>query len=141
MGIFLSTFKNVLDSKKRVVVPRDFRNILKDSCGFVAFRSHKFDAIECYTMQKIEILSAKIDEQYEGFSIDRDSIESAVFADAVLLKFDKDGRVIIPELLLNHAKIKTNIAFVGKGSSFQIWDPSNFEKHQIAARKILFEKK
>lgn len=141
MGIFLSTFKNTLDSKKRVVVPRDFRNILKDYCGFVAFRSHKFNAIECYTMEKMEILSAKIDEQYDGFSLDRDSIESAVFADAVLLKFDKDGRVIIPELLLNHAQIQSEVSFVGKGSSFQIWEPNNFGNHQDLARKMLLEKK
>lgn len=140
MAIFISTFKNVLDVKKRVVVPKDFREILKDNAGFIAFRSHKFNAIECFTMQKMESLSAKIDEMYDGFSLDRDSIESAVFADAIMLRFDKDGRVIIPELLLSHAEIEKEVAFVGKGSSFQIWNPSKFEIHQENARSILLSK-
>ena len=30
--------------------------------------------------------------------------------------------------MLNHAKIKNNVLFVGLGKTFQIWEPKNFEK-------------
>jgi MraZ protein len=41
--------------------------------------------------------------------------------------------------LLNHAKIKNNILFVGLGKTFQIWDPKIFEKFKILARKIAYQ--
>lgn len=130
---------NAIDDKSRVVVPKSFRNMLSDFGAFIAFRSHKLDAVECFTMQKMQLLSEKIDQEYDGFSLDRESLESAVFADAIMLKFDKDGRVVIPEILLSHAKIQNEVAFVGKGSTFQIWEPEAFKIHQQRAREKLFE--
>lgn len=141
MAIFISTFVNSMDIKNRVVVPKDFRAMLVEHGSFVAFRSHKLNAIDCFTMQKMEDLSEKIDHDYDGFSLDRESLESAVFADAVMLKFDKDGRVVIPDLLLQHANISNQIAFVGKGSTFQIWEPDAFRNHQDSVRRKLFEKR
>ncbi|WP_342261842.1 division/cell wall cluster transcriptional repressor MraZ [Alphaproteobacteria bacterium endosymbiont of Tiliacea citrago] len=141
MAIFISTFVNAMDVKNRVVVPKDFRAMLSDYSAFVAFRSHKLNAVDCFTMKKMEELSEKIDRDYDGFSLDRESLESAVFADAVMLKFDKDGRVVIPDLLLQHANISNQIAFVGKGSTFQIWEPEAFKNHQETVRKKLLEKK
>lgn len=137
MAIFLSTHVSPVDSKGRVVVPKEFRVVLEQFHGFVAFRSHKLGAIDCFSMERMEKLSAQIDEQLDPFSTDRDSLESAIFADAVLLRFDSTGRIILPELLLEHAQIDNKIAFVGRGATFQIWEPKNFDKHQIAVRTAL----
>ena len=52
---------------------------------------------------------------------------------------DTEGRVSISEKLLNHAKIKKNILFVGLGKTFQIWEPKNFEKFKTFARKKAFQ--
>lgn len=155
MAIFLSTFTNPVDSKGRVVVPKEFRVVLEQFHGFVAFRSHKFGAIDCFSMDRMEKLSSQIDETMDPFSIDRDSIESAVFADAVVLRFDKDGRVVIPQTLLEHARIgaqvanskeskdikaEAKIAFVGRGATFQLWNPHDFARHQIDARSKLLKR-
>ena len=40
---------------------------------------------------------------------------------------------------LNHAKIKNNVLFVGLGKTFQIWEPKNFEKFKIVARKKAYQ--
>ena len=37
--------------------------------------------------------------------------------------------------LLKHAKIKNNILFVGQGKTFQIWEPTTFEKFKVIAKK------
>lgn len=151
MAIFLSTFVNPIDNKGRVVVPKEFRIVLDKFQGFVAFRSHNFNAVDCFSMERMEKLSAQIDETMDPFSTARDSIESAVFADAVILRFDKDGRVVLPEILLSHANIMNKdktaskednkIAFIGLGATFQLWDPAAFKMHQDQIRaKLLSEK-
>ena len=45
----------------------------------------------------------------------------------------------LTEKLLNHAKIKNNILFVGLGKTFQIWEPKIFEKFKIIARKKAYQ--
>ena len=54
-------------------------------------------------------------------------------------KLDKKGRVSLTKKLLDHAKIKNNILFVGLGKTFQMWDPKIFEKFKIVARKKAYQ--
>ena len=51
-----------------------------------------------------------------------------LFADAQQMAFDITGRIIITPELIKHAGIKNNAIFVGRGNSFQIWNPDNFRK-------------
>ena len=37
--------------------------------------------------------------------------------------------------LLKHAKIKNHILFVGQGKTFQIWEPTAFERFKVNAKK------
>ena len=60
---------------------------------------------------------------------------TSVLAESVNLQFDSEGRISIPNKLLNHAKIKQTMFFVGQGTTFQIWEPKLFEKFKIQARK------
>ena len=55
------------------------------------------------------------------------------------LQFDTEGRVSISQKLLNHAKIKNNVLFVGLGKTFQIWEPRNFDKFKTFPRKKAFQ--
>ena len=54
-------------------------------------------------------------------------------------KFDTEGRVSLTEKLINHAKIKNNILFVGLGKTFQLWEPTIFEKFRNEARKKAYK--
>ena len=138
MAIFLSTFVNSIDGKGRVVLPKEFRAVVENEFkGFVAFRSHKLNAVDGFSMQRMEKLSQKMEEDYDPFSPQRDSLETAIFADAVTIRFDKDGRIVIPTNLLEHAKIDDKVAFVGRGATFQIWNPELFAAHQKEARSKL----
>ena len=51
------------------------------------------------------------------------------------LIFDTEGRVQFPKKLLDVAKIKNDILFVGLGKTFQVWSPKNFEKFKSFAKK------
>ena len=65
----------------------------------------------------------------------RDYFATAVLSDSSNLIFDTEGRVQFPKKLLNFAKIKSDILFVGLGKTFQVWSPKNFEKFKSFARK------
>ncbi len=44
--------------------------------------------------------------------------------------FDVTGRIVIPAELLQHAGITDSAVFVGRGNSFQIWNPAAFRAAQ-----------
>ena len=63
-----------------------------------------------------------------------DDLSALLFADARPLQFDVSGRIIIPNDLLKHAGITDTALFVGRGNSFQIWNPDAF---RVAQEKSL----
>ena len=56
-------------------------------------------------------------------------------SESINLQFDSEGRIILTSKLLKHSKIKNNVLFVGQGKTFQIWEPTSFEKFRVNARK------
>ena len=91
----------------------------------MAFRSYKNQAIECCSYSRMERLSESVDD-LDVFSDAQEDLTATIFADAQQLPFDGDGRVVLPQSILEHAVIEGQVAFVGRGSTFQIWSPTVF---------------
>ena len=138
--MFLSSFENKIDKKGRVSVPANFRSHLNSLGynGFVSYPSFNHIALEACTQDRIEKLSNAIDS-LNPFEEKRDYFATSVLSESENLQFDTEGRVSISEKLLAHAKIKSNVLFVGLGKTFQIWDPNNFHKFKAFARKKAFQ--
>ena len=138
--MFLSSFENKIDKKGRVSVPATFRSYLNTLGynGFISYPSFNHSALEACSQDRIEKLSSTIDS-LNPFEEKRDYFATSVLSESESHQFDTEGRVSISEKLLNHAKIKNNILFVGLGRTFQIWEPTNFEKFKSLARKKAFQ--
>jgi len=138
--MFLSSYENKIDKKGRVSVPVTFRSHLSSLGfnGFVGYPSFNHAALEACSQDRIEKLSNTIDS-LNPFEEKRDFFATSILSESENLNFDTEGRVSISEKLLNHAKIKNYVLFVGLGKTFQIWEPSNFEKFKIVARKKAFQ--
>ncbi len=135
VALFLSTFVNKVDRKGRVSVPASFRNALVGQSfdGIVAFPSFVQPALEASGIDRIESLAAGID-QFDPFSEEYDAFANAILADSHQLAFGDDGRVVLPDGLREHANIADHAAFVGRGPTFQIWEPEAFRSVQEEAR-------
>ena len=136
MALFLSTFLNKVDRKGRVSVPASFRSALVGQTfdGIIAFPSFVQPAIEGSGVDRIESLAAGID-QFDPFSEEHDHFANAILADSQQIGFGDDGRIVLPEVLREHANITEHAAFVGRGATFQIWEPEAFAAVQAEARK------
>ena len=91
-------------------------------------------ALDGCAQDRIEKLSESIDS-LGPFEDKRDYFATSVLSESINLNFDSEGRVSIPDKLLNHAKIKSTVIFVGLGKAFQMWDPKLFSNFQTKARK------
>ena len=117
-------------------MPASFRSYLGGMCynGIICYPSFNNSSIEASPQSRIEKISESIDS-LNPFEEKRDIFATSVLAESVNLQFDSEGRISIPDRLLNHAKIKQTMLFVGQGTTFQIWEPKLFEKFKVQARK------
>ena len=138
--MFLSSYENKLDKKGRVSVPANFRSHLSSLGynGFISYPSFNHEALEACSEDRIEKLSKTIDS-LNPFEEKRDYFATSILSESVSLQFDSEGRVLITDKLLDHARIKNSILFVGLGKTFQIWEPKSFEKFKITARKKAYQ--
>jgi MraZ protein len=81
------------------------------------------------TMARMEMLAQAAD-QMNVFDTKLDELTAMLFADARQLAFDVTGRIVVPADLLAHAGITDGAMFVGRGKSFQIWEPLAFAATQ-----------
>ena len=134
--MFLSSYENKIDKKGRVSVPATFRSHLNSMGynGFISYPSFNHTALEACSQDRIEKLSNTIDS-LNPFEERRDFFATSILSESENLQFDTEGRISLSEKLLNHAKIKSNVLFVGLGKTFQIWEPTTFEKFKITAKK------
>lgn len=131
MSLFLSSYENRLDTKGRISVPASFRASISGDkfAGVVLYRSFTNNCIEGVTMARLEQLAGAVDKM-GVYDSELDDLSAMLFADARPLAFDVAGRIVIPADMLRHAGIGDSAVFVGRGNSFQIWEPSAFRAAQ-----------
>ena len=134
--MFLSSYENKIDKKGRVSVPATFRSHLSGMGynGVVCYPSFNNQSIEAWPQDRIEKISNTIDS-LNPFEEKRDFFATSILSESINLQFDSEGRISLTPKLLKHAKIKNSMVFVGQGKTFQIWEPTIFEKFKVTARK------
>ena len=137
MALFLSTYTNKVDKKGRVSVPANFRLALQkeDFQGIIVYASFVNECIESCGMQRMARLSESIDN-LDPYSEERDAFSAAILGGSFQLPFDGEGRVILPETLMNEIGITEQAVFVGKGATFEIWTPEKFDKYASKAKDL-----
>ena len=135
--LFLSTYINKIDKKGRVSVPASFRASLSQQSfsGIIAYGSFINPCIEACGSNRIEILSQTIDN-LDPYSEARDAFATTILGGCIQLAFDSEGRIILPESLIEAASLDEQACFVGKGATFEIWQPQAFEFYSAKAREL-----
>ena len=134
--MFLSTYENNIDKKGRVSVPAQFRSHLS-SLGFnsiICFPSFNQQCLEAWPQDRIEKISDAIDN-LNPFEEKKDYFATSILSESTNLQFDSEGRILITSKLLKHSKIRNRVLFVGQGKTFQIWEPANYEKFKVTAKR------
>lgn len=138
MSHFLGTHQNRLDAKGRVSVPAPFRAYLRNgsetgAACLILRPSHKHPCIEAWPEAVFQTLATPLD-RLDIFSEDQDDLITALYADATRVEADKEGRIILPESLVQHAGLTETVVFMGLGRTFQIWEPAAAEQRRTEAR-------
>jgi MraZ protein len=138
MDRFLSSAVNRIDAKGRVSVPAHFRAIVQKRgySELYALRSLDAPSLDVGGPDFLDSFEKRI-AQEDPFFQTADDMSLLCYGDGAFLKLDQDGRITVTDFIRAHTGISTDVAFVGRGQFFQIWEPAQFAQHAEQARERL----
>jgi MraZ protein len=127
MDRFVATYTMRLDAKGRVSIPASFRAVLaRDGFeGLYCQPSPGHPALDAGGNALIQEIEALIN-RFPPYSEERDDLAAALYGQSEILKIDTEGRIVLTERLKTLTNINEQVAFVGLGHKFQIWEPERF---------------
>jgi MraZ protein len=124
--MFLGQYERSLDDKSRLAIPAELRSGL----GSGAVLTRSFDNCLCiYPAGTWESLARAVDDlpqvRHEARVVAR-----ALFSGAVPCEFDRQGRIVIPAFLRDHAGIDGDVTVVGVFSRVEIWSAEAWRRER-----------
>lgn len=121
--MFMGEYNHTIDAKGRLIVPSKFREALGDTfvvtkgldgCLFV-YDNKEWNAFE----EKLKSLplTNKEARQFARFFL----------AGAAEVEVDKQGRILVPNILREFAQISRDVVLIGVASRIEIWSRERFE--------------
>lgn len=125
-----------MDGKGRVSLPADYRKVLEGlgtAHVVVLPQMNHPDAHVVLSQHGFE----KVVEQFESLELDHDDTEALalrIVTDARQIPVDPAGRMVLSKDLRDQIGITDEARFVGRGSSFQIWEPGKRDAYEAEAK-------
>ncbi len=121
--MFMGEYNHTIDTKGRLIIPSKFREALGDTfvvtkgldgCLFV-YDNEEWSAFE----EKLKALpiTNKEARQFVRFFL----------AGAAEVEVDKQGRILVPNILREFAQISKDVVLIGVASRIEIWSKERFE--------------
>jgi MraZ protein len=138
MDRFLSSAVNRIDAKGRVSVPAHFRSILQKRgySDLYALRALEVAALDVGGPDLLDRYEQRIALE-DPFLQTADDMSFFCYGDGAFLKLDQDGRITVSDFIREHTGITGDVAFVGRGHFFQIWEPRKLKAYGAEARARL----
>lgn len=111
---------HTLDAKGRIRIPSRFREILKTRYEDRFVITNLDRCLIAYPLQEWEI----IEEKLAALSLVRQDVKAfqrLFLSGATECNFDKQGRILIPQTLREHASLEREVVLAGMVKSFEIW--------------------
>ncbi len=144
MSSFIGQFKYTIDTKGRINIPAKFRKAISPEANetFVITRGMD-DCIWAYPLDEWSKFEEKLRQLSTNQKDHRLYIRMAT-SYASESRLDKQGRIAIPQYLIDLVKIEKEILITGSLDKLEIWNPNTYEEHmkeyeqsyEILAEKI-----
>lgn len=116
--MFYGEHDHSLDEKKRLTLPARFRHLLAGGLVLARGIERNIDVYPSDTWHENTARIAELD------SLNREAREMKryVFAGAAVAELDRQGRVLVPPHLVDHAGIEKDVVVIGVHDHVEIWD-------------------
>ena len=123
--MFIGEYQHAIDNKNRMIIPSKFREEL--GARFVITKGLD-GCLYAYTMEEWKIMEDKL-KKLPLTSKDARAFVRFFFSGANEVEPDKQGRVLIPQNLLEYAAIEKEIVSIGVSTRIEIWSKARWDEY------------
>ena len=126
----------IVDAKGRVSIPASFRRVLEAGDPnwksgenpelVIVYGDSRRQFLECYTMNAIDEVDAKIDALPRG-SMERKMLQRLFHGQSFPTTVDETGRLVLPAKLRQKIDLENEAFFIAAGDTFQIWKTETYD--------------
>ncbi|WP_422444206.1 division/cell wall cluster transcriptional repressor MraZ [Thermoanaerobacterium sp. DL9XJH110] len=127
--MFMGQFQHSLDSKGRLIIPSKFRELLGDS--FILTKGLD-RCLFVYPKDEWAMLEQKL-KTLPFTQKDARAFIRFFFSGAVETEIDRQGRILIPPPLREHARIDKDVVIIGVSNRAEIWSQEEWEAYSREA--------
>lgn len=126
--MFLGSFKTEFSGKNRLILPKRFRRELGNEERFYILLGKNgeiwgFDTENWYKLTESILESTLSTEEGRVMRL-------KIFPKAEECVLDSQGRFVLPQEFMDKLTIGTDVAIIGAGDHFEIWDIKLWEKQE-----------
>ena len=122
--MFYGSYKNTLDAKGRLIVPKQFREQL--GTEFMITRGLD-GCLFAYPMDEWTVFEEKL-SKLPLTNKDARKVVRFFAAGATLCEMDKQGRILVPEVLRDFAHLQRDVVVEGSMKRIEIWSKEQYDR-------------
>ncbi len=126
--MFYGEHEHTIDDKKRLILPSKFRAPL---AGGVVLARGIEPNVDVYPLEGWRANVARIAD-LDAFSSEARKMKRHVFAGVLVTELDGQGRVLLPQQLVEHAGLGRDVVVAGVHDHVEIWDRTQWQEERRA---------
>lgn len=123
--MFFGEAQHSVDNKGRLIFPAKFRQALGDHFVITKGLDH---CIFVFPMDEWKVMEEKL-KALPMTNRDARAFVRYFFSGASEEKFDKQGRIRVPQNLIDHANLEKQAIIIGVGTRLEIWSEAEWEAY------------
>jgi len=135
--LFIGQFTHTIDSKGRLSIPVKFREDINSKSKGTVFITTELDpCLVIYTIKEWKTLLERIN----NFPVMNQGVKAyrrLLFSRATECSLDKQGRILIPQNLREHAGLSGDTYLVGNDNKIEIWYPGKWDASESSAMESM----
>jgi MraZ protein len=126
--MLIGEYRHTIDDKNRLSLPAKFR---RETGKKVIITSGLDSCLFIFTVDSWEEITKRLSSSDSSMlSADVRSFNRYLLGGAVEIEVDSLGRMLIPEFLVNRAKLGKNVVIVGVRERAEIWDEKRWDAYR-----------
>jgi MraZ protein len=125
-----------LDGKGRLAIPTKYRDLLTQRCGgHLVVTLDPSNCLLLYPFPDWEPIEKKLNALPSLNPVNR-MMQRILVGSATDLEMDGAGRILLPALLRERARLEKDVVLVGQGNKFEIWSAADWQAQFDAAEQL-----
>ena len=121
--MFMGEYNHTVDEKGRLIIPVKFRDELGSE--FVVTKGLD-GCLFAYDLTEWRVLEEKL-RALPLTNKDARAFARFMLAGAASVEIDKQGRILLPQVLRNFARLEKDVVLIGVASRIEIWNKEKWE--------------